>query len=212
VRIFVATRNAGKLREMEALFAGSGFLLATYDRYVEPVEGETSYAENAALKARTLHKQLREAELPATVLADDSGLEVYALDGRPGVMTAYYGGIGLSWAERRRRLLAELGAVGENDRSARFVCALHFIADGGREFGALATVEGEIAREDRGGAGFSFDPSFLYPPAGRTFAEMDEAEKNQISHRAVAAAGLLATLRAAGIRPWRAREMQEPGP
>jgi XTP/dITP diphosphohydrolase len=212
VRIFVATRNAGKLREMEALFAGSGFTLATYDGYLEPVEGETSYAENAALKARTLHQQLREVDLPANVLADDSGLEVYALDGTPGVMTAYYGGVGLSWAERRRRLLSELDGSGLADRSARFVCALHFISDGGREFGALATVEGEIAREDRGEAGFSFDPIFLYPPAGRTFAEMDEAEKNRISHRAVAATGLLATLRAAGIRPWRATETQEPGP
>jgi non-canonical purine NTP pyrophosphatase (RdgB/HAM1 family) len=212
VRIHVATRNGGKLREMEALFAGSGFTLATYDRYLEPVEGETSYAENAALKARTLHQQLRETDLPANVLADDSGLEVYALDGMPGVMTAYYGGVELSWAERRRRLLSELDGSGLADRTARFVCALHFISDGGREFGALATVEGEIAREDRGEAGFSFDPIFLYPAAGRTFAEMDEAEKNRVSHRAVAAAGLLATLRAAGIRPWRAPGTQEPGP
>ncbi len=204
MRIYVATRNAGKLREMETLFAGSGFTLATYDAYLEPVEGETSYAENAALKARTLHRQLREAELPANVLADDSGLEVYALDGTPGVMTAYYGGVGRSWAERRRLLLSELDGSGSADRSARFVCALHFIGDGGREFGVLATVEGEIAREDRGVAGFSFDPIFLYPAAGRTFAEMDEAEKNRVSHRAVAAAGLLAALQAAGIRPWRA--------
>jgi len=197
---------------MEALFAASGFTLATYDRYVEPVEGETSYAENAALKARALHEQLRDAELPADVLADDSGLEVYALDGRPGVLTAYYGGVGLSWAERRRMLLAELDASGENDRSARFVCALHFIGDGGQEYGAMATVEGLIAREDRGAAGFSFDPIFLYPPAGLTFAEMDDAAKNEISHRAIAAAGLLATLRAAGIVPWRPRQAEEPGP
>jgi XTP/dITP diphosphohydrolase len=212
MRIHVATRNAGKLREMEALFAPAGFTLATYDRYAEPVEGETSYAENAALKARTLHEQLREAELPADVLADDSGLEVYVLDGRPGVMTAYYGGGELSWAERRRALLAELDASGENDRSARFVCALHFIGDDGREFGAMATVEGEIARADRGAAGFSFDPIFLYLPAGRTFAEIDEAAKNRVSHRAIAAAGLLAELHAAGVRPWRLPETQEPGP
>jgi XTP/dITP diphosphohydrolase len=201
VRISVATRNAGKLREMEALFAGSGFTLATYDGYVEPVEGETSYCENAALKARTLHEQLRAAELPADVLADDSGLEVYALDGRPGVLTAFYGGLGLSWAERRGRLLAELDESGETDRSARFVCALHFISDGGREFATLATVEGEIARTDRGAAGFSFDPIFLYTPAGRTFAEMADSEKNLVSHRATAVTGLLATLRAAGVAP-----------
>lgn len=201
MRISVATRNAGKLREMEALFAGSGFTLATYDGYVEPVEGETSYCENAALKARTLHEQLRAAELPADVLADDSGLEVRALDDRPGVLTAYYGGLGLSWPERRRRLLAELEECDPADRRARFVCAVHYIGDGGREFAALATVEGEVARADRGAAGFSFDPIFLYPPAGLTFAEMDETAKNLVSHRAIAVAGLLATLRAAGIRP-----------
>ena len=186
---------------MEALFAGSGFTLATYDGYAEPVEGETSYCENAALKARTLHEQLRAAELPADVLADDSGLEVRALDDRPGVLTAYYGGLGLSWPERRRRLLAELEEYDPPDRRARFVCAVHYIGDGGREFATLATVEGEIALADRGAAGFSFDPIFLYPPAGLTFAEMDEAAKNRVSHRAIAVAGLLATLRAAGITP-----------
>ena len=201
MRISVATGNAGKLREMEALFAGSGFTLATYDGYAEPVEGETSYCENAALKARTLHAQLERDGLPSDVLADDSGLEVRALDDRPGVLTAYYGGLGLSWPERRRRLLAELDECDAADRRARFVCAVHYIGDDGREFATLATVEGEIARADRGAAGFSFDPIFLYPPAGLTFAEMDETAKNRVSHRAIAVAGLLATLRAAGIRP-----------
>ena|SRR5947209_6959894 len=191
--VYVATKNAGKLRELEALFAGVGFALATFDGYADPVEGDTSYADNAALKARALHAQLRAAGMAGAVLADDSGLEVAALGGRPGVLTAYYGGAGLSWSERRRLLLGELAANGGMDRRARFVCALHFIAAGGRELTATGTVDGEIALEERGELGFSFDPVFFYPLAGRTFAELSAEEKNRVSHRARAAAALLAS-------------------
>jgi XTP/dITP diphosphohydrolase len=130
------------------------------------------------------------------VLADDSGLEVLALGGRPGVLTAYYGGPGLTWSDRRRALLGELAACGDGvDRRARFVCALHFIDATGRELATTGTVDGEIAHEERGELGFSFDPIFYYPPAGRTFAELTAAEKNRVSHRAAAAAALLSTLR-----------------
>ncbi len=198
MRVYVATKNAGKLREMEALFGGA-FTLTTFADYHDPLEGDASYADNAALKARTLRAQLERAGIAAAVLADDSGLEVYALDHRPGVLTAYYGGVELSWSERRRRLIAELDAAGTADRRARFVCALHFIDAAGRELAVFATVEGEIAREERGELGFSFDPVFVYVPAGRTFAELTPAEKNAVSHRAVAAAGLAAALRQAGI-------------
>ena len=126
------------------------------------------------------------------MLADDSGLEVLALGGRPGVLTAYYGGADLPWSERRRKLLEELARHGGGaDRRARFVCALHFIEAGGRELTALGTVDGEIAPAERGELGFSFDPVFFYPPAGRTFAELSADEKNRVSHRAVAAAALL---------------------
>jgi XTP/dITP diphosphohydrolase len=189
--IYVATKNAGKLRELEALFAGAPFELATFDAYEDPVEGETSYADNAALKARALHAQLRAAGMAGGVLADDSGLEVAALGGRPGVLTAYYGGPGLTWSERRRALLAELAARGDRaDRRAQFVCALHYIDTSGRELATRASVDGEIAPEERGEFGFSFDPVFYYPPAGRTFAELTAAEKNRVSHRAAAAAAL----------------------
>lgn len=129
------------------------------------------------------------------MLADDSGLEVQALGGRPGVLTAYYGGPGLTWSERRRALLAELAACNEGaDRRARFVCALHFIGESGRELTALGTVVGEIAAEERGELGFSFDPVFFYAPAGRTFAELSSGEKNRSSHRARAVAALLDAL------------------
>jgi XTP/dITP diphosphohydrolase len=199
VRVYVATTNGGKLREMRELFAGTPFEVEPYAGYEDPIEGDTSYADNAALKARALHAQLRRAGRPGNVLADDSGLEVYALDRRPGVLTAFYGGANLSWAERRRALLAELAAVPSPDRRARFVCALHFIDEEGREFAALGTVDGEIAREERGELGFSFDPIFRYPPAGKTFAELTRAEKNAVSHRAIAAAALLAAVTRAGV-------------
>jgi XTP/dITP diphosphohydrolase len=199
MRVYVATKNGGKLREMEALFAGAPFSLATFAGYDDPAEGDTSYADNAALKARTLHGQLERAGTPGSVLADDSGLEVYALDRRPGVLTAFYGGLHLPWSERRAKLRAELEQTGSADRRARFVCALHFIDAGGREFATLGTVDGEIAREDRGELGFSFDPVFLYPPAGRTFAELGEREKNRVSHRAIAAAALVAGLAKAEV-------------
>ena len=199
MRVYAATRNAGKLRELEAVFAGAPFTLATFAEYEDPVEGDTSYADNAALKARALHAQLQRTGHSASVVADDSGIEVYALDRRPGVLTAYYGGVELPWSERRRKLLAELGENGSADRRARFVCALHFIDAGGRELATMGTVEGEIAPEERGELGFSFDPVFLYPPAGRTFAEMSGDEKNRVSHRAIAAAALVAAIACAGI-------------
>ena len=197
--VYVATKNAGKLRELESLFAGAPFSLATFDGYEDPLEGDISYADNAALKARTLRAQLGRAGIGGAVLADDSGLEVYALDRRPGVLTAYYGGAELPWPQRRRKLLDELERSGATDRRARFVCALHFVARSGRELASLATVDGEVAQDDRGELGFSFDPVFYFPPLGRTFAELTEAEKNRVSHRAIAAAGLLGAMRKAEI-------------
>jgi XTP/dITP diphosphohydrolase len=201
VRVYVATKNAGKLREMEALFADTPFVLATYPGYEDPAEGDTSYADNAALKARALHAQFARAGRPSNVLADDSGLEVHALGGRPGVLTAYYGGAELPWDRRRDKLLHELAECGGSDRRARFVCALHFIDVAGREFATLATVDGEIAAAQRGARGFSFDPIFFYPPAGLTFAEMTTAAKNRVSHRAIAAAalGVAVTRSGAGV-------------
>jgi XTP/dITP diphosphohydrolase len=192
--LYFASSNAGKLAEMEALFAGAPFTLATYPEYASPLEGDTSYADNAALKARALHAQLRAAGIAANVLADDSGLEVAALGGRPGVLTADYGGVGTSWPQRRALLLAELAGMPGVDRAARFVCALHLIDETGSEVDTFGTVDGEIAREERGELGFSFDPVFLYPPLQQTFAELTAAEKNRVSHRAFAVARLLEAL------------------
>jgi XTP/dITP diphosphohydrolase len=198
--IYVATGNAGKVRELRALFAHAPYDLTLFAGYTAPPEGEHSYTDNAAIKARTLHARLVALGRPAAVVADDSGLEVAALGGRPGVTTADYGGSGATWPERRRRLLAELAAAGDDDRRARFVCAMHVVDAGGREFGSFGTVDGVIAAQERGKLGFSFDPIFFYPPAARTFAELDEQEKNRISHRAIATAAIIAAIVAAGVR------------
>ena len=195
MRVYVATKNAGKLAEMQAIFADGPLELATYSDYRDPVEGESSYTENAMLKANALYDQLRREGIDANVIADDSGLEVAALDGRPGVVTAYYGGEDATWSQRRALLLNELR--GESDRRARFVSALHFISVAGIEYTAFGTVEGTIAEEERGAAGFSFDPVFVYPALDKTFAELDAAQKNAISHRARAARMLLGQLKLA---------------
>jgi XTP/dITP diphosphohydrolase len=197
--VYVATTNQGKLRELQALFAPAGWRLLPFADYEDPDEGEVSYAENAALKARALAVQLRRAGITAAALGDDSGLEVSALAGRPGVLSARYGGTHASWAERRGMLLAELAATSSRDRSARFVCALHLVEGDGREFGVEADVAGVLAFTESGAQGFSYDPIFEYPPAQRTFAELSEAEKNAVSHRGRAVAALLAA-RFAGYR------------
>jgi XTP/dITP diphosphohydrolase len=181
--VYAATKNPGKLRELQALFQGTGWSVELFPGYREPVEGEASYAENAALKARALRAQLvREERAGAAVLGDDSGIEVTALGGRPGVLSARYGA-GADWAGRRKLLVAELDATGSADRSARFVCALHFIAPDGSEHRIERDVPGTIVERERGIAGFSYDPVFEYAPLGKTFAELSEEEKNAHSHR-----------------------------
>ncbi len=196
MNLYIATKNAGKLRELRAIFAGSGWEVLTFSGYRDVAEGDESYADNAALKARALEAQLRAAGVYAAVLGDDSGLEVSALGGRPGVRSARYGGDGATWAERRAALLAEVAATRSPDRRARFVCALHYLAPDGSEVPVAADYEGLLSDAERGAGGFSYDPIFVSPAHGRTFAELAEDEKNRISHRARAVAALLAALTA----------------
>ena len=194
MRVYVATKNPGKLRELSALLAGSIWEPMTYEAYRDVVEGDESYAANAVLKAEALRAQLLADGVAAAVLGDDSGIEVTALGGRPGVRSARYAGSGATWADRRALLRDELAATGSADRSARFVCALHFIDAAGRSTSVEADVAGTISPEDRGDAGFSYDAAFWYPPLQKTFAELTEEEKNRVSHRARAVAALIATV------------------
>jgi XTP/dITP diphosphohydrolase len=190
VRVVAATKNEGKLRELRAIFAPLGWHIEADPQYVDPPEGETSYEANAALKARALRSQLAARGEGAPVLGDDSGLEVAALEGRPGVLSARYGGPGATWPERRARLLREVAESGDSSRSARFVCALHFISEDGRELAVTRDRTGCIAAAERGEGGFSYDAIFEYPPLAATFAELTEEEKNAVSHRSRAAHAL----------------------
>jgi XTP/dITP diphosphohydrolase len=143
-----------------------------------PVEGAASYVENALLKARAVAAATRRI-----ALADDSGIEVDALGGRPGVLSARYGGEGLSDAERCAQLLRELRGVPTERRTARYRCVVALCSPAGREVTTEGVVEGILLEAPRGGGGFGYDPLFSYPPLGATFAEMSSEAKHAVSHR-----------------------------
>ena len=192
-RVVLATGNAGKQRELAALLAPRGLELILQTALgIEPVEetGQT-FEANALLKARHASQA---AGLPA--LADDSGLEVDALDGRPGVWSARYAGPGASDAANNEKLLEELAGVPAPARSARYRCVIAFVreADDVQPVLAEGSWEGFIATEPKGSGGFGYDPLFL--PLGQqvSAAEMSAAAKNAISHRGLALAALLEQL------------------
>jgi XTP/dITP diphosphohydrolase len=194
VKTFVATKNLGKLEEMRAIFAGSLLELETYVGYADVIEGAEGYIENARLKARALYQQLQENGVEAAVLADDSGLEVGYLDGRPGVLSARYAGKDASWKKRRLQMLSELEGVPLSARGATFVSAMVLLLTDGSEITAIGTLRGNIAMEERGNAGFGYDPIFIPENKHSTFAEYSFDEKNSVSHRKKAADSLLAQL------------------
>ncbi len=194
-RLVVASGNAGKLRELRALLAELATeLIAQSELGVAAVaETETSLRGNALLKARHAARATG-----CAALADDSGLEVDALGGAPGVYSARYAGEGAPDADNNRKLLAALAGVPAPRRARyRAVLALVRNADDPSPLVAEGAWEGEIARAPRGAGGFGYDPLFV--PAGleRTAAELAPEEKNRVSHRARALAALLAAWRAA---------------
>lgn len=194
MKTFVATKNLGKLAEMRAIFKGSALELETYASYVDVPEGADDYTANARLKAQALRAQLIAANQAAAVLADDSGLEVAALDGRPGVLSARYAGENAMWPVRRQTLLDEVAASRNLDRGARFVCAMVLLMPDGNEIAALGEVRGRILSQLRGDSGFGYDPLFVADNDTRTFAELSDEEKNAKSHRGRAADALLKAL------------------
>lgn len=194
-RLLVATGNLHKLEEIAAILEGHPVELVGLERYPglpEPVESGDSYVENARIKARHYHELTGEV-----TLADDSGLEVDALDGRPGLHSARFGGEGLPHPEKIRLLLEMLREVSEERRSARFRCVAVVAHEGG-ELVSEGMVEGRIGYVPRGEGGFGYDPIFLLPDRGLTMAELPADEKNRVSHRARALAGLAPRLQAAG--------------
>lgn len=186
-RIIIATRNQYKAREFAQLL-GREFAtedLSTIANAVVVAETGSTFAENAALKALAVSNQV-----PELVLADDSGLEVDALGGAPGVYSARFAGEGASDRQNLAKLLDELACAAPENRGARFRCALALARAGEIIHRSEGVVEGKIATAPGGVVGFGYDPVFI--PAGYdlTFAEMPAATKNQISHRARAVAAL----------------------
>jgi len=180
-RILVATGNPGKLAEIREILAGLGLGLAglaDYPWLPESGEAGDTFADNAFRKA-SFYSRL--TGLPA--LADDSGLEVDALGGAPGVRSARYAGPEATDADKVRKLLNALEAVAEPARTARFVCAVSLVAGGREVLAASGVCEGVITRMPAGRGGFGYDPVFLVPELGRTFAELAPEEKNRLSHR-----------------------------
>ena len=195
MKLVLASNNPGKLREIQALLVSPIELIAQSALDIaEAEEPHASFVENALAKAR--HAS-RAARLPA--LADDSGLCVQALGGEPGVHSAYYAGREGSREKRdvrnNAKLLSQLGA----ERSAYYCCLMVLVRspDDPRPLIAEGIWRGEIARAPRGANGFGYDPLFLLPALGKTAAELSPAEKNRISHRALALRKLLELLHAA---------------
>lgn len=197
ITLYCATKNRGKLREfaLASKVYGQGAVeireLPGLDAIATAPETAFTYAENARQKAVYYQEYSR----LDGVFADDSGLEVEALGGRPGVHSARYAGEDATDAENRRKLLDEM--KDRTDRRARFVCVISLVDASGqsREFHGVA--EGELLMSERGTEGFGYDPLFYYPPLNKTFAELSEDEKLAVSHRGRALQSLFAALRSA---------------
>lgn len=182
MKLLVATTNPGKLREIRGILAGAPVELVSLDAYphvAEPEETGTTFAENARLKARYYN----EATGMASV-ADDSGLEIDALDNAPGIHSARWHGT--DYQVKFKKIYELLAAKGVPGSGARFVCALALARRGEIVFEARGVVEGEIADTPRGPYGFGYDPIFFYPPLGRTLGETPDEVKATLSHRGAA--------------------------
>ncbi|NVZ09971.1 RdgB/HAM1 family non-canonical purine NTP pyrophosphatase [Allochromatium humboldtianum] len=180
--IVLASNNAGKVREIERLLAESRIHIRPQGEYGVPEAEETglTFVENAILKARNA---ARHSGLPA--IADDSGLEVDALRGAPGIYSARYAGSGATDEANLRKLLTDLAEVPEAERTARFQCVLVYLrhAEDPTPLICQGAWEGRILFEPRGSNGFGYDPIFLVPGHGCSSAELDPDTKNRLSHR-----------------------------
>jgi XTP/dITP diphosphohydrolase len=178
--LVVATSNRHKVDEIREMLAGSPVELVTLARWPEivpPEETGTTFEENA--RAKALYYAAKTGEL---TVAEDSGLAIDALDGAPGVESARFGGVDLSYPQKFALIDAALSARNQRESAARFVCALALVRGDRVLFEATGTVEGRISPEPKGDGGFGYDPIFFYPPFGVTLAEAGD-RKAAVSHR-----------------------------
>jgi XTP/dITP diphosphohydrolase len=199
MRLFLASSNAGKLREYVELARGTGVtieLLPRFGEFPSFEESAPTFAENSAGKALHYSRFTDEA-----VLADDSGLVVPALGGAPGVFSARYAGPGASDADRVQKLLREMRGNVDEERRARFVCVTA-VARAGRAIAVVSELaNGVITEAARGAGGFGYDPVFLFAELGRTYAELTPDEKNAYSHRGKSFRKLLYMIAPGNVAP-----------
>ncbi len=192
-KFIVATKNKGKLREIEEILSGMNLEVVSMEQVgidEDIEEYGSTFEENALIKAREVHKITGEL-----VMADDSGLEVDALSGAPGIYSSRFAGEGASDADRNNKLLELLKDVPFENRKARFVCAIAVILPDGNHFTVRGTFEGFIGIEPVGANGFGYDPLFFLPEYNKTAAQLEAAKKHEISHRGKALNLMLAELR-----------------
>ena len=172
------------MREIRSILADLGGIVLSMKEAgisVDIVEDGASFEENALIKAKAVAAAA--AGMDSVVLADDSGLEIDALGGEPGIYSARYLGEDTPYEEKNAELIRRLYGIPDEKRTARFVCAIAAVLPDGREFTVRAVIEGRIGYEQRGQGGFGYDPIFYVPEFGKTTAEMSAEEKNQVSHR-----------------------------
>ena len=188
MKLLLATRNKGKIREQAEVMSESGIDVVGLDAWPDlesPEEPGPSFIDNAVVKALYYH---RATGLPA--VGEDSGLEVDALDKAPGIYSARWMGEDTSYAVKNQRLLEKLKDLPSEKRTARYVCAVALAERDDIIFRVVETIEGLIAEHPKGQGGFGYDPVFYYPPFDKTLAEAKSEEKNRVSHRGKAMARL----------------------
>ena len=191
MKIVIATHNKDKFKELHhGLLSLDVNLISLYDfpEIGEIIEDGKTLKDNALIKARTVHKI---TSLPA--ISDDTGLEVDALNGDPGVFTARYAGEGCTYLDNVNKMLKEMKNVPNENRGATFKTVMAYVDDN-MELTSEGIVQGTVTRTKKGVAGFGYDPIFYVPDIGKTFAEMEIEEKNLVSHRSRAIKALRADL------------------
>ncbi len=185
MRIVFATKNKDKLREISEIMKDTDVSVVSMVQAGingEAVEDGSTFEENALLKARYVYEQNGKKD-GDFILADDSGLEIDALNKEPGVLSARYLGKDTSYHEKNMNLIERLSGIADEDRTARFVCAIAAIKPDGSELVIRETMEGRIGYEEAGENGFGYDPIFFLPEYKKTSAEIPPEVKNEISHR-----------------------------
>lgn len=188
-KIVFATGNAGKMREIREILSDTDMeILSMKEAGIEAdiEEDGTTFEENAVIKAKAVAQMLAghaEEYRDAIVLADDSGLEIDALNKEPGIYSARYMGEDTPYSVKSRNLIERLAGVSDEKRTAQFVCAIAAALPDGEVFTTYGVIEGRIGYEEKGNNGFGYDPIFYVPEYGCTTAELTEEQKNQISHR-----------------------------